>query len=154
DVERLWPEIQPACLDLAQIQDVVDELQQMDRIPVDVTNEALLLFVQRTFQFFLKQLREADNRVEGRSQLMAHAGQKLALEPIGVLNLPITQFQNLVSGGKIVYVGLLECAEFLFGALAIGDVPNDRRNADSIAAPRRAEANLNRKSAAISPEPQ
>ena len=50
DIEDLALDAQASRFDLAEIQNVVDQLQQMQRIFMDVIDEALLLFVQRPFE--------------------------------------------------------------------------------------------------------
>jgi hypothetical protein len=45
-------QLQPARLDLAQVQDFIDQFQQMKLVPMDVIHEPLLFLVQRSFQLF------------------------------------------------------------------------------------------------------
>ena len=66
----------------------------MHQIFMDVIDEALLLSrCSGPSELLAQQLREADHRVQGRAQLVAHAGQEFALQLVGTLYFAIPQFQ-------------------------------------------------------------
>src|SRR6185312_14827706 len=65
-----------AGFDLAEIQDVINQLQQMLRVAMDMINKSALLVIQWSLDLFCQELREADNRMQRRAQFMAHAGEK------------------------------------------------------------------------------
>jgi len=101
-------------------------------------DEPSLLLAQWTCQFFLQELCESQNGVQGGSQLMAHAREELALESIGSLRFPVAQFQLLV------------CDPDLFSRLLLrGYVANDGRDAESVVCFSRAEADFDRKPGSV-----
>jgi hypothetical protein len=55
-----------------------------------------LLLAERMQGVVGEQLREADDGVERRAQLVAHGGQELALQPVGVHRLLAVQLEVLV----------------------------------------------------------
>ena len=67
-VEGAQPQIEPAGFDAAQIQDIVDQLQQVKRILVDIRGEPLLLFIERPLQF-LRQKLEQPKELAGSPKL-------------------------------------------------------------------------------------
>ena len=83
---------QPAGLDPRQVEDVVEQLQEgagrfAGRVDV-VADRGRKLFRER-------QVRHAQDRVHGRAQLVAHAGQELALGHVGRLRLGGPLLQRL-----------------------------------------------------------
>ena len=80
-VERrqLRVELHPAGLDLREVENVVDERQQVLAGSVDVREVAALPLAQGIRELLAEQLREAEDRVERRPQLVAHAREELAL---------------------------------------------------------------------------
>src|SRR5438445_988086 len=83
DVEHhhFRPQLELACLDLREIEDVVDELEQVLAGLADVAQEALLPVGERRSDLLRQQPREAEDRVEWRSELVAHVRQELGLHP-------------------------------------------------------------------------
>src|SRR5579862_10006428 len=91
--EHLGMQFQPPRFNLAEVEDVVNQLQQMPRVLLDMHNEPLLGGIERAFQFFRQQVRKSNDRVERRPKLMAHAGEKLALEPVRALDFAVADFK-------------------------------------------------------------
>ncbi len=91
--ERFGVKLQAPRFDLAEIQDVIDDLQQVLGA-VEDTAQNLLLLVRYRPDFAVKQeLTEAGDSIERRSQLVRHVGQELALHAIGRLHAPVSLFQ-------------------------------------------------------------
>ena len=91
---------------LGQVQDVVDQLQQVFATGEDVVDVFELLRIQLAEHLIGQHLGEPDNGIQGRAQLVAHAGQELALGLVG----PFRRFL---------------CFEQLdFRAFPFGDVPH------------------------------
>ena len=68
-----------ARFDLRQIEDVVDEVEQVGARRVDRAREFDLLFVEIALRVVGQQLRQDEQRVERRPQLVAHVGEELGL---------------------------------------------------------------------------
>src|SRR5262245_38047289 len=91
---RLWQveicqlELHPPCLDLRQIQNVVDERQEMATRFHDVAQLFRLLVVDLATHPLEEHLREPNDGVERGAQLVRHVGQKLRLVLAGHLELP------------------------------------------------------------------
>ena len=68
----------PAGFDLAEIQDVVDDAQQVFSRTVHPLDVIALLLVQLGLEH---QVAHAQDGVHGRADLVAHVGQKIALGP-------------------------------------------------------------------------
>ena len=84
NVEILQMQLHLAGLDLRKIEDVVDEKEKVfagDRDLLQIGAEILEVSLDR---FFLKHLREAEDGVERRAELMTHVGQEQALRPVCV----------------------------------------------------------------------
>ncbi|MEZ4560022.1 MAG: hypothetical protein R2854_26865 [Caldilineaceae bacterium] len=79
-VERALFQHQLVGLDLGEVQDVVDDDQQRVAAVADDVGEFPLLLVQLGVQ---EQTGHADDRVHGRADLVAHAGQEGALGLVG-----------------------------------------------------------------------
>ena len=104
DRRQLVGEVHAPRLDLRDVEDVVDELQEVAARDQDVADVALLLVVEVAEELLLEQLREADDRVERRAQLVAHVREEGAL-------------------GLVRRVGrLLGLAHLALGALALLDL--------------------------------
>src|SRR5215471_6463496 len=76
-------------LDLGEIKDVVDERQEMAARGEHVVEVFLLLRIQLAEHPLQQYLREADDRVERRAQLVRHVGQELRLVSACGLDLPV-----------------------------------------------------------------
>ena len=68
-----------AGFDLRQVEDVVDEVEQVGSGAVDGARELGLLVVEVALLVVGQQLRQDQQRVERRAQLVAHIGQELGL---------------------------------------------------------------------------
>src|SRR5205814_10635810 len=82
EVQRQRVQLELAGLDLREVEDVVDQRQQVLPALLDGRQAAGLL--GREVAVPLQQLRIAEDRVERRAQLVAHAGQELALRAAGL----------------------------------------------------------------------
>src|SRR5438105_5435275 len=78
----------------------------------NVADETLLLFVHTARAFPAKKVREAEDGIERRVQLMAHTGKKLALELSRSFNLAIAAFQ--------LPLLLVDLAQVMPGLRAVG----------------------------------
>ncbi len=70
-------------IDLGEVEDIIDQRQQVMSALTDGGNIFLLFLIEWTSDLFPEALREAENRIQRRSQLMAHVGQKFILYPQG-----------------------------------------------------------------------
>ena len=68
-----------AGFDLRQVEDVVDQVEQVGARRVDRPGELDLLLVEIALRVVGQQLGQDEQRVERRSQLVAHVGQELGL---------------------------------------------------------------------------
>ena len=83
-VERMGRELEPAGLQLGQVEHVVEDVQQvLAGLARDLQVLALLRIERRAVQ----QRHHAQQAVEGRAQLVAHVGQEGALGAAGLLGL-------------------------------------------------------------------
>ena len=95
---------------LGQVQDVVDDVEQVPAAGMDVAGVFQVFGrAQRAEHLLLEDLREPQDGVQGRPQLVAHIGQELVLGPVGQLGLMDGDLQ------------------LALGAVALGDVAQDRR---------------------------
>ena len=83
-------------LDLRQVEHVVDQREQVVARGQDVVEVLLLLLVDLAEHALPQHLREADDRVQRRPQLVRHVGEELALVPAGRLQLSVQSLQLLV----------------------------------------------------------
>ena len=121
----LQTQLQTAGFDLGKIQNVVDQLQKMAGIALDMRQEALLLFVQRTGVLLREQLRESEDGVQRSPQLVTHAGQKFALQPIGPLYFLVPQRKLLIRRCELrgaPLQTLIQHPNLLFGPAPLADV--------------------------------
>ncbi len=100
DVEVQPLQLQPAGLDLGEVEDVVDQPEQRPAGRLDTGRQPVLLGVERGAE---QEVVEADHAVERRPDLVAHGGQEVRLLPRGL--------HRLVAGPG--HLGL--------GPLALGD---------------------------------
>ena len=95
-------------LDLREVEDVVDEGQQRLTAGPDDAGELLLLLAQRRLQ---EEARHPDDAVERRADLVAHAGDELALRLRRALGLLLRRSERrlrpLVLGHLLLELGLL-----------------------------------------------
>ena len=85
-----------ARLDLGEVEDVVDEREQVVARGEDVLEVLLLLRVDLAEQPLAQHLREADDRVQRRAQLVRHVRQELRLVLAGGLELPVEALELVV----------------------------------------------------------
>ena len=86
-IERPKVELHPPRFDLREVEDVVDQGQEMLARGEDVAEVLRLLLVRVAEHPLQQHIRETDDRVERRAQLVRHAGQKLALVLAGHFEL-------------------------------------------------------------------
>ena len=79
EFHRLGIELELAGLDLRKIEYLVDEAKQVGAGGVHTAQRFLRLFGAETRRVHDQHLGQADNRVERRSQLVAHAGEEIRL---------------------------------------------------------------------------
>ena len=97
EVDRLHVQVHLAGLDLREVQDVVDQLQKVLAAGVDLLDEAPARgVIEGSGPSIAEQLREPDDRVERRPQLVAHAGEEPALGAVRAIGLRLRQPQLLV----------------------------------------------------------
>jgi hypothetical protein len=119
DVELFEVEVHPAGLDLREVQDVVDEPEQVlaGRVdPLEIGQEGVGV---ELLGLLLEHLGVADDRVQGRAQLVRHVGQEVGLVLAG--DFQLTAF----------LLDLLEKEGVLDGELRLArqhrEQPDDRR---------------------------
>ena len=95
-VEVIQVQVHLTGVDLGLIQDVVDQAEQMRTAVVNGGEVLLLHFGQRAVDALQDHAAETDDRVQRRTQFMAHIRQEVALEAI--------KFAEL-------FVGALHCSE-------------------------------------------
>src|ERR1700733_6901041 len=108
----------------------------MARALLDMTDKTLLLGRQHAGGLFRQQIRETDDGVEWRAQLVAHAGHELAFQLVAVYHRAVAPFQFLVGQGQGVGVSLLlgmQGDDCLFGLFAPADIAINPRNGDRLA---------------------
>jgi Bacterial protein of unknown function (DUF899) len=79
EVDLLGVELDPPGLDLGQIEDLIDQLQEVIAGAPNTLQGLDEVVPAEFFGVLFEHLGEADDRIEGRSQLVAHVGQELAL---------------------------------------------------------------------------
>src|SRR5580765_6261695 len=84
--------------------------------------EPVLLFIDRPFQLLGKQLRESDDGVQRRAQLMAHAGQKFVLQPVRSLDFQIAGLEQLIFCGQLGRVFFAQLADTVLNQFSLRDV--------------------------------
>ncbi len=110
EVGHLQPQL--AGLDLRQVQDVVDDVQQVFGRGGDLAH---LVELARVVEAAAQQVRQAQDRIHRRADLVAHVGQEIALGAVGLIGLLACSHQ--------LGVGLRERRgahlQQLFGAVAV-----------------------------------
>jgi hypothetical protein len=76
---RLGRDRDPASFDAREIEDLVDQLQEVLAAAQHVIDPLELAVAERLLLVALQELREAEDRVERRAELVTHRGQELAL---------------------------------------------------------------------------
>ena len=86
DVADVFLQHELAGLDLREVEQVVDQVQQQHAAFVNVADVAVVLRrAERPEQLRLEDLREAEDGVQGRAQLVADIGEELRLGGVGGL---------------------------------------------------------------------
>src|SRR5438105_4426669 len=114
----------------------------MLRILVDVTDKPVLLFIERTLDFFFEQLGEAGDGMERRSQFVAHPAQEFAFEAIGPLHFFVARLQFAILSGQFFGISGLYGAQPFFRLPPLTDVADDRRYAEAFFELDRAETDF------------
>ncbi|MGC4097829.1 MAG: hypothetical protein QM706_11995 [Nitrospira sp.] len=96
DAKLGQPHLHFARFHFGQIENVVDHVEQQPPRLLNVVGVALLLVVQRVER--LQHFRKTNDAIERRSQLVAHVGQKFALQPVHLmkLHIQVSQLIDLV----------------------------------------------------------
>ena len=94
DIESFRAQLELSGLHLHEIEHVVDEMKQVLAALEDVFEILLLFFIDRTRFAIGEKLRETDNAVERRTQLVGHAGQKAVFGLIGPFQLVVLLLQR------------------------------------------------------------
>src|SRR5713101_8445710 len=88
-VELLGDHLELPGLDTGEVEDAIDELEEVGATVVYRADVRLLSLRQLAVEAVQQHLREADDGVERRPELVRHAGQKLGLEPAGLHELRV-----------------------------------------------------------------
>src|SRR5271157_1872494 len=96
-----WLQVEPAGLDLGEVEDVVDDPQEQIRRGPGPLQVMPLLRLEFRVQ---GQIEHAEDAVHGGADLVAHAGQKLALGPAGRLRRLLCLAQRLLNSFLIIDV--------------------------------------------------
>jgi len=86
-LEVFQVEIDPAGLDLRQIEDIIDQRQQVFPRAIDLVQVLDVFLLVLVLQILGEHLAVADDRVERCTQLVAHVGEECALGAIGGLGV-------------------------------------------------------------------
>src|SRR5205814_10608938 len=122
--ERRKLELHPSRLDLREIEDVVDQSQLVLAGRENVLEVVGLLLVDAAEQTLQEDLREADDRVERRSQLVRHVREELRLVPVGGSELLVEKPELVahpidVAGERTELVAVLDAQ--VSTEIALGD---------------------------------
>ena len=82
-IDRFRPELEFPRLHLRQVENVVDQAQQVATAGQDVPEEIALLAAHPAHFSVMEQLREAEDGVQRRAQLVRHVGEELRLVGAG-----------------------------------------------------------------------
>src|SRR4029450_13104339 len=116
DVERLEVQRHPARFDLRQVEDVADQGEQIFPRVADLFQVGQIAIVPMVLRIFREHLTVADDRVERRAQLVADVGEEAALRTVRLFG------------------GLFGGEQLFLGTFLAGDVVDDPRGADDLAA--------------------
>src|SRR5260370_14461622 len=83
-------QVEATGIDLREVENVVDELEQMPSALAYVLRKVFVLFRESAAGIFGDEFRKTQDCRQRCAQFMAHAGQKLTLQLVGVLDFPIT----------------------------------------------------------------
>src|SRR5437773_1262052 len=96
EIELLGHHLQLPRLDAREIEDPVDELEQVGPAVVHRADVGLLALAQVAVEAVQQHLREADDRVQRRPELVRHAREELRLQPARLHELGVRGRQLLV----------------------------------------------------------
>ena len=138
--DRFEVDLHLARLDLRQIENLVDQLEQMAPRVADVTDVLVLSLVELAEHPIEQDIREADDRVQRRPQLVRHAGEELRLVPAGHLHLACLVFELLEHPGVVdchdrLAGERLEKVDGLLRQRSRDGTPDDERAEDHVLAP-------------------
>src|SRR2546428_620832 len=102
EIERPGVQLHPSRLDLREVEDVVDQREQVAPRGQDDADVLGLLVVQLAEHAVVEHLREADDRVEGRAELVGHVGEELGLVAAGPPPPPAQRPRPAVPAGHDV----------------------------------------------------
>src|SRR5207249_4606439 len=85
EIERPELQLHPSRLDLGEVEDIVDQREQVAPGAQDDAHVLSLFLVQFAKHAVVQYLREADDPVEGRAELVGHVGEELGLVAAGRL---------------------------------------------------------------------
>src|SRR6202022_4654274 len=109
DLDLAAVELRFARLELGDVQQVVDQDQEMLSILGNDVDVLALVARQDTAVAFEQQLREAEDRVQRRSQLVAHVGEELGLVLVRAFELRVDGSQSRrLLGREVEEVRLLD----------------------------------------------
>jgi hypothetical protein len=114
-----------------------------------MTDEALLIGIQRTFQFLAKQIGETNDRVQGSPKLVAHAGKKFALQPVGTLHFTVPDLKLLIGRAQFRRELPVHRVDLLFRLFSTRDVAHNGDDARTLRRANGAQANFDRKLTAV-----
>jgi len=138
----LGTKVKAACLNAAEVEDIIDQAQQVFGIDVNVVEKPLLFGIERTFSFFCEELGETDDGVERGAKFVADAGHEFAFELVEALGFLVPCFE-------LGHVAFLQSADALLRELSVGYVANDGGDVDAVFGIDGAQANFYREPGAI-----
>jgi hypothetical protein len=112
-------DLQPTGLDLGEVEDVVDQRQQVFAALMDGVDARQLAFAERLVP--LQDLREAEDAVQRRAQVMAHVGEERALRLVGDLGALLGGNRLRGAFAHQVLEVVAVAAQLFLGALALVD---------------------------------
>ena len=86
DRKWLWRDLHPPRFDLREVEKIVDQGQQVLAAAQDVAQEVVMTIIDAIRQRLVEDRRESDDRVQGSPELVAHAREKLTLQPVRLLD--------------------------------------------------------------------
>ncbi len=149
DIDRLLLQLHAPGLDLGQVEHVVDKGQQVAGRLQDRVDVLRLLLVEAAEGLRLQQLREADDGIQRRAQLVAHAGQEGGLGAVGLLGLRLRQRQVLRPLVHLLLQVVAMAPQLGLGPAQVGQIVDDAGEDRRTARADRTDRKLDRKRAAI-----
>src|SRR5439155_1024124 len=104
EADHFRPKLEFSGLDLREIEHVVDELEQVLARLADVAEEALLPIAERGGDLFGEQPRKTKDRVEGRSEFMAHVREELGLHSSRLTEVVVRASEIAVSRSRTMLI--------------------------------------------------